>query len=194
MPRARRATAAAARSSAASKRRAQRFRRRARRRNSLRSASASKSASASRDAALGGQRARLPVAPRGFLPLRLRHRVDCREHVAPRQARSAARTRHACSSGGKRRVAGLAEPLVGRRVELARRVIGEPRVAVLALRFRQLVAPLDPRRARGGGVAARGALERVQRELAPRSRVPGEAPLRQRALGIAVGVARIRAR
>ena len=71
------------------------------------------------------------------------------EHVVPGQRPQ--RRAHAprLRLRRQRRVAGFAEPVVRRRIELARRVEGKPRVAVLAVRLRQAVAPLDPRGARG---------------------------------------------
>ena len=142
-------------------------------------------------ASLREQRARAPVAPRGFLPLRIRHRVDGGEHVVPRER--AQRGAHApgLRVGRQRHVARLAEPVVGRRIELARRVERKPRIAVAAIRVRQPVAHLDPRRPRGAGVAARGALEREEREFAATARAPCKGTLVQRAQRIAAHFAEL---
>ena len=69
---------------------------------------------------------------------------------------------------GQRRTCCLAEPVIRIGIELARGMKRDARVAVQPLGVGQPVALLFPRGAHAGRVVARGALERVQRELAAR--------------------------
>ena len=132
------------------------------------------------------QRARLPVAPAGLLRERGRHRRDRRLHVGP-GARAQRRTR----APGVLRVVvrgpfGLPIPVVGERMQLPRRVIRQPRVAVEAIGRGKTDALLLPGGARRPGVVARRPLERVEREIAAALRRPGELALGERPARVAV--------
>ena len=89
---------------------------------------------------------------------------------------------------GQRRIAGLAEPFGGQRVLLPRRVEGDPRIAVESIGFGQLAALLLPRGANARGVGPRGALERVEREIASARLLPPKFALRERGPRVRVDV------
>ena len=71
---------------------------------------------------------------------------------------------------------------------------GDPRVAVEAVGFGQPAALLLPGRADAGGVGARRALERVEREVAPALLLPAEVAPCERARRVRVDVREFAAR
>ena len=113
------------------------------------------------------ERARFPVAPRRIQRPRFGHRVDRARHVVPGE-----RTKRRAYPPHLlllvlRRSLGFAIPGIRRRQQLARRVVRDEQVAVAALGIRNARAPLRPGVMRRCGVGSRGAIQRVERELAP---------------------------
>src|SRR5262245_12809810 len=85
-----------------------------------------------------------------------------------------------------RRAVGLAKPIVRLRIELARCMERDATVALSAIGFGQVDALPFPGGADFAGIAARRALESVERELAAARPLPGKLALCKRARRIAI--------